>query len=254
MKITATAESLLHGFRMLSLPNGNEPLFNPLNLTVEPGKVTNVVQSANKGAFMSGEITNWQVEKTKQSEEGQRAVIDSEELLKYLGIFESKDVVTIELDETVTLKSARKKAVIYPEALEPTVPPSLPQVKEGKVYYKGGTVEAKTRAVVPKEAFKEFVTDSRVVFGAQKPIFPIEFDPSGTIVAALGSTQAKHNIVETKIETKVEGEKATARFGPDFINLFQNIEAPCEIQMTAGLPMVVIVGSLMYVIAPLREV
>jgi len=238
---------------MFSLPIGSEPLFKVLALRVGQGKVINTVQSENKASFMHGEIRHWQVEGEAE------VVLDAEELLKYLGVFDAKDVVSMEFGDTVTLKGSRKRAVLYPEALEAKIPPSLPQIKDKRVHYRVGLdmVPATTIAIIPTDAFKEFISDSKVVFGAQKPIFPISFE-DGAVVASLGSTEAKHNIIETRVETKVDGEPVKTRLSHDFINIFQNLDTHCEIHLSAGKPVVVVVQAetyrLLYVTAPLREV
>ena len=264
-KITATAESLLHGFSLFSLPLASEPLFKVLALEIDPTerKVRNTVQSENKASFMHGVINHWQIEG-----EASKIVVDAEELLKFLGAFGPKDVVSIDFGETIVLKSSRKRAVIYPEALTPLIPESLPKVKEGVAHYrvKPGVEEfvpAETRATVPTDAFREFINDSKLIYDTPaKSIFPLRFEPNsenakGSIRAALGSEQSKHNIVETTVETEVTGVPIEIKLSKDFINIFHNVDKHCSIQLTANKPVVILVEQesykLLYVTAPLRE-
>jgi hypothetical protein len=253
----------MDGFRKLALPVGQTMLFTPLPLDVGNGKVECKVLNAPSQCLAVGSIIRWKVQG-----ETRRVIVDAEELMKYLGRFQSDEEVTIDFtdDAKIFLQNDRKRVTIHQQALSPTIPSRLPRFKEGTGYYRTSPPDvpeekaeyAKTdvSVMVPVEGLGvKDIIDDEDVFSAKQKLYDIIISPSG-VQSIVGNEEAKHAIIETKIKVAdiKGGAQASFRLPESFRHTFSNLEGMVNLQGTTGKALFVLYkregAEFVYILSP----
>jgi hypothetical protein len=249
--IVGNAGHIRQQIERLSLPYQGDVLFNPLKLDIRENGVYCAVQSPRKTSFLKAKVDLGKVDGDDD------VVLDSQDLLTFLGNYDRDEQVRITVGDTVTIDGERRSSTIYPQNLEPRVPASLPQFEDGIVQYRVGEDEyapAQAVAEIASEHLAELVDDANTIDVAS---FPLRFGPRES-TASLGSLKPKHNQIDVLLDADVEGERAETVIGEDFIHLFSNIRGEVEVQLRDSAPLVVVhepadSDRIVYVLAPRKD-
>lgn len=243
--IYAKAEEIDRVVRHATCPFKGETLFNPMRLMFEDGEIKTATQSSTKTAFVQGVASAGKVQG------GDEVVLDADEFRGFLDLYPPDEDLSISFGDKVTIEGRKRKATLYPEALSPRIPSTIPDVVEGVVKFQSGPATTKVR--LQASELSGLIDDARTVEVSE---FPLQFSATSGSEVALGSTEPQHNEIEVKIDAEVEGEDAGTLIGEDFAFLFNNLEGDVELQLSDGHPLVVFSrkewGRWMYVLTPRR--